>query len=152
MSEVRKLHDEAMALAEMASVAKLKGDLEQAGKLLRQAYDKESKAAELITREVSLEPTRSILFRSAASLAIDCNEFREAERLIATALSGNPPADIAEELRDLSGLIQGKGKVTKRVTSDMCNRGRGRGRKEERSMSILSAFGENILENRRRGK
>lgn len=101
MSEVRKLHDEAMALAEMASVAKLRGDLEQAGKLLRQAYGKESKAAELITHELSLEPTRSILFRSAASLAIDCNELREAERLIATALSGNPPAPIAEELRDL---------------------------------------------------
>ena len=101
MSEVRNFHDEAMALAEMASVAKLRGELEQAGNLHRQAYDKESKAAELVTRGASLEPTRSILLRSAASLAIDCNEFREAERLIATALSGNPPADIAEELRDL---------------------------------------------------
>jgi hypothetical protein len=65
MSEVRKLHDDAMSLAEMASVAKLRGDLEQAGKLLRQAYDEESKAAKLIIQEVSLEPTRSILFRSA---------------------------------------------------------------------------------------
>lgn len=70
MSNIRKLHDQAMALAEMASVAKLRGELEQAGKLLREAYDKESKAAELITHNVSLEPTRSILFRSAASLAI----------------------------------------------------------------------------------
>jgi hypothetical protein len=107
MSEVRKLHDDAMSLAEMASVAKLRGGLEQAGKLLRQAYDEESKAAKLIIQEVSLEPTRSILFRSAASLAIDCNEFREAEKLIATALSGNPPTDIAEELRDLLELIGG---------------------------------------------
>ena len=30
-----------------------------------------------------------------------CQEFREAERLIAHGLSGNPPFEIAEELRDL---------------------------------------------------
>ena len=29
------------------------------------------------------------------------HEFQSAERLIGRALSGNPPADIAEELRDL---------------------------------------------------
>lgn len=47
------------------------------------------------------EPTRSVFYRSAASLALQCEEFRETERLIATALSGNPPNEIAEELRDL---------------------------------------------------
>lgn len=101
MNEVRKLHDQAMSLAEAASVAKVRGDLDKAGHLLRQAYEKEREAAQLLAGEPALEPTRSILFRSAASLAIDCNELREAERLIATALSGNPPANIAEELRDL---------------------------------------------------
>jgi hypothetical protein len=34
-------------------------------------------------------------------LAIACAELREAERLIGRALSGNPPDDIANELRDL---------------------------------------------------
>jgi hypothetical protein len=101
MNEVRKLHDEAMNLAEMATVTKVKGDLEQATKLLRQAYENEAKAANLLMDVSSPEPTRSVLFRSAASLAIDCNEFPEAERLIAIGLSGNPPPDIAEELRDL---------------------------------------------------
>ena len=47
------------------------------------------------------EPSRSILHRSAATLAIDCGELKAAERLIATALSGNPPEEIAEELKDL---------------------------------------------------
>jgi hypothetical protein len=37
----------------------------------------------------------------AASLALECGALREAERLIAVALSGNPPEEIAEELRDL---------------------------------------------------
>jgi hypothetical protein len=42
-----------------------------------------------------------LLHRSAALLAIDCAELREAERLIARVLAGNPPDDIANELRDL---------------------------------------------------
>jgi hypothetical protein len=34
-------------------------------------------------------------------LAIDCGELQAAERLITTALSGHPPAEIAAELKDL---------------------------------------------------
>jgi hypothetical protein len=42
-----------------------------------------------------------VLHRSAASLAVECFQLREAERLIGRALAGNPPPDIADELRDL---------------------------------------------------
>lgn len=101
MSDVRELHNQAMALAEKASVAKLNGELQRANDLLLQAYKNELEAANLLRDISSPEPTRSILYRSAASLAIDCNELREAERLISIGLSGNPPSDIAEELRDL---------------------------------------------------
>jgi len=101
MNEINKFHDEAMNLAELAAVAKIRGDPEQANKLLRQAYENEVKAANLLTDMSSPEPTRSVLFRSAASLAIDCNEFREAEKLISLGLAGNPPPDVTEELRDL---------------------------------------------------
>jgi hypothetical protein len=101
MNEISKFHDEAMNLAELAAVAKVKGDSHQADELLRKAYGNEVRAAHLMTEVSSPEPTRSVLFRSAASLAIDCNELREAEKLIAIGLSGNPPSDIAEELRDL---------------------------------------------------
>ncbi len=85
----------------MAFTAKLRGDLQRAGELFRQAFEYERKAAELAADDFAAEPTRSVLHRSAASLAIDCGEFREAERLIAVALSGNPPDEIADELRDL---------------------------------------------------
>jgi hypothetical protein len=51
--------------------------------------------------QLDLEPTRSVLHHSAATLALECNELREAERLISRALSGFPPIDIAEELRNL---------------------------------------------------
>ena len=47
------------------------------------------------------EPGLSILYRSAASLAIQCGRYREAEQLIAKALSGNPTEEIARELRQL---------------------------------------------------
>jgi hypothetical protein len=90
-----------MNLAELATVSRVKGELQQADELLRKAYESEAKAAYLMIDVSSPEPTRSVLFRSAASLAVDCNKLREAEKLIAIGLSGNPPQDIAEELRDL---------------------------------------------------
>jgi hypothetical protein len=101
MNEISKFHDEAMNLAELAAVAKVRGDFPQADELLRKAYASEVKAAYLMIEVSSPEPTRSVLFRSAASLAIDCNELRDAEKLTALGLCGNPPPDIAEELRDL---------------------------------------------------
>jgi hypothetical protein len=101
MMQVNVLHQEAMNLAELAQVAKLRGEIEQSNHLLRQAFAQESSAAALIANHWESEPTRSVLHGSAASLAIECEEFEIANRLIATALSGNPPAEIAEELQDL---------------------------------------------------
>ncbi len=101
MTQVNVLHKEAMDLTELAQVSKLRGEIEQSNRLLRQAFAQESSAAALIANYWGSEPTRSILHRSAASLAIKCGELEIANRLIATALSGNPPAEIAEELQDL---------------------------------------------------
>ena len=101
MSEIQLLHQQAMDLAEAAAVARLRGATEQAAQLTRQAFEQETQAVALIARTLDAEPTRSVLYRSAASLAIECGELRAAERLIATALSGNPPLEIAEELKDL---------------------------------------------------
>ena len=102
MNQVQKLHQNAMNLAEQAEVAKLRGAIpEQVQALLRQALVQEVEAADLVVAALDAEPTRSVLHRSAASLAIDCGEFQVAERLITRALSGSPPAEIAEELNDL---------------------------------------------------
>lgn len=101
MNHIRKLHEEAMDLAEMAFIARLEGDLERAAQLSQQAYEGEAQAARLMSKAGATEPTRSVLYRSAASLALNCNRFREAERLIAEGLAGDPPAEIAEELRQL---------------------------------------------------
>lgn len=101
MNLIQELHQQAMDLAEVAFTAKLRGDLEQMSILSRQAFEKEAQAAKLIATDLNAEPTRSVLHRSAASLAIDCGELQAAEKLSATALTGNPPQELAEELKDL---------------------------------------------------
>jgi hypothetical protein len=101
MRQIQVLHQQAMDLAEAATVARLRGSIEQAAQLTRQAFEQETQAASLIANTLEAEPTRSVLHRSAASLAIECGELQTAERLITTALSGNPPSEIAEELKDL---------------------------------------------------
>lgn len=98
---MKDLHQQAMEFAQMAELAKLRGDADSALQLSRQAFEKERLAAELIVNNLDAEPTRSVLHRSAASLAVECGEIATAERLIAIALSGNPPQEIAEELKDL---------------------------------------------------
>lgn len=101
MSTIRELHTKAMDLAEEALVARIKGAAEKFKSLSRKAFEYERQALQLALDMSAPEPTRSVLCRSAASLAIDCGELREAERLVAVALSGDPPSDIAEELRVL---------------------------------------------------
>lgn len=101
MNQIQTLHQQAMDLAEAAAIARLRGLSEQAEQLTRQAFEQEIQAANLVANMIDAEPTRSVLHRSAASLAIECGEFQIAERLIAIALSGNPPLEIAEELKDL---------------------------------------------------
>jgi len=101
MSKVTEMHRRAMELAERATLAKLRGEVNTVSTLIREAFEEERRAAMQVVDEFELEPTRSVLYRSAASLAIECGENREAEKLIGTALSGNPPEEIAKELRDL---------------------------------------------------
>jgi hypothetical protein len=101
MSRIKDLHHEAMRLADQASDLRRRGEEPEANTRLRQALEHERQAAELAAGDLTLEPTRSVLHRSAATLAWQCGEYREAERLISTALSGTPPETIAEELRDL---------------------------------------------------
>ncbi len=101
MKRASEIHREAMELADQAYLARRSGDGEKEKEFLRKAFERERDAANLTTSDYEKEPTRSVLHRSAASLAIDCGEMREAERLISSALAGNPPDEIGNELRDL---------------------------------------------------
>ncbi|MEM6736108.1 MAG: hypothetical protein AAF620_08575 [Bacteroidota bacterium] len=105
MTESEKLHIEAMELASLAYIHKSKGDDASYLSFTKKAMELESKAAELLKNEHDAEPTRSILFRSAASLAYNCHELKLAEYLIFTALSGKPDSNLEYELRELLDRI-----------------------------------------------
>lgn len=99
MSILDKLHDQAMEAAFLADLERRKGNEKDAAKLFEKALDLERQAIAEMTTPV--EPTWSILHRSAGWLALDCNRPRQAEQLACIALTGDPPPEIADELRDL---------------------------------------------------
>jgi hypothetical protein len=94
-------HQEAMGMAESAFVAELRGNHATAREMYHRAFVLERAAAEALASDHDAEPTRSILYRSAATLGLRCGELRDAERLVAIALVGNPPEEVADELRQL---------------------------------------------------
>ena len=105
LTKANELHNLAMEYADEAIFAKRKGEEDKAKQYFEKAFLAEKCAAEQVAG-TNLEPTRSVLHRSAATLALDCGEIREAEKLISVALSGEPPFEIAEELRDLQERVQ----------------------------------------------
>jgi len=101
MTSLNEMHEQAMDLAEQAFMARRSDDPASARKLARRAFVLEKQAAE----QSRTEPSRSVLHRSAATLALDCGEYREAERLVAAALAGDPPEPIANELREVLDAV-----------------------------------------------
>jgi hypothetical protein len=101
-SRVRELHRVAMWLAEEAATLRREFSGSPEGRLGAislddAAYMVERTAADLCT----VEPSRSVLYRSAATLALDADERQEAGRLARLGLLGNPPPEIADELREV---------------------------------------------------
>jgi hypothetical protein len=101
MSIIGDLHNKSMEFAELAFIARARGDLGGSIDLFRQALEFELAAIDKLEAAERIEPTYSVLHRSAGTLALDCNETRRAEQIVARALSQDPPPEIAEELRDL---------------------------------------------------
>lgn len=105
MSNITDLHNLAMEEMDEAFFARRSGNAALADQHNRKAFELEKQAANLLKDNFEAEPSRSVLYRSAASFAYECGEFREAEQLISIALSGNPPEEIMEELRDLQEQV-----------------------------------------------
>lgn len=100
LKEVEKIHDEAMDLLGESFIALMKKDVDLSRKLKLQAYHKEKDAAYRLINE-DIEPSRSILFRSAASLAYELGLHEESKNLVCIGLNGNPPDRVVGELDDL---------------------------------------------------
>ena len=101
MKTTSELHDEAMRLADEAFDASRQGRSDRAHRLFLKALDSERRAAEAFEHRLGMEPTRSVLYRSAATLAFHAGLPNESARLIAAGLAGNPPREIRQELDDL---------------------------------------------------
>lgn len=105
MTNVRAIHREAMQFASRALLAKQENNREEALHLFQKAFDLERQAADGVDDMDYSEPTRSVLHRSAASLALECGNLQEVERLAIQGLAGSPPKEIAEELRNILEMV-----------------------------------------------
>lgn len=90
-----------MALAQRAYLAREANEGEEAARLAAEALGLELGAAELVTKAPESEPTRSILYLSAASLARQAGDLLQARRLAAEGLAGYPPPRTERELLDV---------------------------------------------------
>jgi hypothetical protein len=102
--ELEKSHRLAMDNSELALIALRHGDITKFRELSTKALIYEKKAA-LGLYNQEIEPSRSVLFRSAGYIALDNADFIEARKLYEYALEGDVPPEIAEELDELKAEI-----------------------------------------------
>jgi len=114
------LHERAMALAESAFEARRLGQLAAASEAFHKALDLEKQAAELLPANLENEPSRSILFRSAATLALHAALPDEAVKLAAAGLLGSPPLGLKMELGEVleRGLVRSQPALTSQPRRD----------------------------------
>jgi len=101
MNKIKELHNKSMDLAERAFIARANGNENESVSLSEKALKSELAAISELEKTGRVEPTYSVLCRSAGTLALDCHQIREAEKIVAKALSREPPPEIADELREL---------------------------------------------------
>jgi hypothetical protein len=109
MTELEKakiIHDKAMKLAQEAIMARIQHDENKARMLYKQSFDLEREAAYFYAERFDKEPIRSILYRSAASLAIECHLYQEADLLIQQGQSNDTPTDVINDFQELRDKMQ----------------------------------------------
>jgi hypothetical protein len=100
MTELINLHQQAMFFAQDALVATQHKETDKAFALNQKAFELERQVA-LALVDSKNEPLRSIILRSAATLALDIGQYRDAEIFISHGLLGTPPEDVHQELLEL---------------------------------------------------
>ena len=94
-------HIKASLLSQEAFMCIVHGKEAEAIPLYEQAFELEREAALSLLDREDVEPTRSVLFRSAAALAKNCHRYRDSEKMIGHGLAGNPPDYVAEQMREI---------------------------------------------------
>lgn len=109
MTELQKakiIHDRAMALSQEADMAKIWGDEPKSQSLYRQSLDLEREVVHIYSERFDKEPERSILYVSAASLAMLCHLYEEADLLIQQGQAASTPPHMVTELKELKAQIK----------------------------------------------
>lgn len=109
-AESERNHAEAMGHANDGFTHRYLGEQEEAVVAFRRAWVQERLAAMSLVDQ-SLEPSRSILFRSAASLALLCGELTDAQKLAHLGLGGEPPLRIEEALHAILADAEQRARV-----------------------------------------
>lgn len=105
MTHSAQLHEEAMELADEGDRLRRRGDPNGAARAFGRALEAERQAAE----SEKTEPSRGILFRSAAWLALEADQPREAKRLAAEGLQSPEVSErVATELRGVMEVAWGR--------------------------------------------
>ena len=95
MTDAQSLHRKAM---EFVDESEFSPNKEQKQESLLKALELETQAANTLKDRDDCEPTRSILYNSAAQIAVRANLLDEAKVLALSGLSGTPPEYIATQL------------------------------------------------------
>jgi cytoskeletal protein CcmA (bactofilin family) len=94
-------HDRAMELADQADALRRSGLGTRSMQLYQRALAEEEVAVRLSIQGGAGVKTLSVLHRSAASLAMDCQDWTKARFFIESALRIPPPDSVEQELKDL---------------------------------------------------
>jgi hypothetical protein len=95
-----------MALSHEADMAKIWNDEPKSQMLYRQSLDLEREVAYIYSERFDKEPIRSMMYSSAASLAMLCHLYDEADLLIQQGLASSTPPKIVKELHELKALVK----------------------------------------------
>ena len=101
MSKINQLHDQAMDIAEKAFLAQQAGDKTAFIRLSKEAFLLGKTAAMALKDKAEAEPSRTILFKSAAFLAFDAQEYQACRDMITYTLLGRPDPSIKSEMKAL---------------------------------------------------
>lgn len=106
MSTVRDLHNQATSIMHRADALFASGDIDNAREQFKMACEIEIEAASKISIDPENEPTRSILYLSAASLAWRATEYALAERLIGHGIAGYPSECVRKDFYKLLDQVK----------------------------------------------
>ena len=101
MTQANDLHNQAMEYVDDAFFARKRGDEQAALRSFEQALAKETAAIDALEERERVQPMYSVLYRSAAALALDCGRLSEAKTLAYKGLALGPYTEIEEELLDV---------------------------------------------------